>query len=327
MQRKGIRGTWLSPAGLSLISEPTGLKLDRDLAIGRIDAGGTLLADSHMLSTDPILGAFTESPNNDPLAIVKFEAQLQRPIDLVTAFTDNVQLESNTFPFDVQWPGARKLIISQTLTEPGWNMATTAAGAHDAEYQQAVDNLVPWKERILAVRIGWEFNANGGYPWSIGGSGTNQSAANYALCFHRFALMFRKAMPGVLIDWCPLSDHTIPDAWYPGDDVVDIIGNDVYIKQAFHANSFDVSLAQTAGLLWQESFAQAHGKLMGYAEWATDYTDGSEWIRKMAEWMRRPRSAGRVLYQSYWNSDSVVSAALTNKPLNLAAYKAAFAEL
>lgn len=326
MHRKGLRGAWLNPSGLKPDGVPTGAKIDRDLAIGRLDVGGSLLVDSRHLSTDPILGAYTESLNNDPSVISRFEQQLARPIDLVVGFTDNATLEANDFVFWLQWPGSRKIVVSQCLTEPGWNMVDAYSGGHDAEFDAAVANLLPYRDRIMSIRIGWEFNVNNGYPWSQGGSGTNQTPANYALAFARFARKFRSAMPGIPIDWCPLMDHPAADPWYPGDDVVDIIGSDVYVKQAFHANSFDVALDATSGLRWQESFASAHGKLMSIPEWGIDYTDGSVFIRKMAEWMRRPR-VSRVLYQSYWNSNSVVNTALDNLPLNLAAYKAAFAEI
>lgn len=326
MQRKGIRGTWNSPAGLSVTATPTGTKTDRDLAIGRLQVGGVPMADARIMSSGPLLGAYV---NDGPPNMGKFELQLNRPIDIAVAFTDsnNPDITANTYPFDLQWPGSRKLVLSHALIGFGWDMAVSAAGGHDADYSAAVDNLVPWKERILAIRPGWEFNANNSYPWTIGGAGgTNQTAANYAASFQRFASYIREKLPGVLIDWCPLSDHTLPDAWYPGDEYVDVIGNDVYCKQAFHANSFRPFLTQTAGLYWQEKFASVHGKLMSYPEWAIDYTSGAAWIKAMAEWMHRPRAC-RVAYQCYWNSNDIVNSALTSKPLNLAAYKAAFAEL
>lgn len=329
MQRNGIRGTWLSSAGLTPQGVPTGKKLDRDIRIGRMDVGGMPLCDQRHMSTDPIFAAYTASLDNDPAEIAKFEQHVNRPIDVVVAFTDSnsTDVASNDWPFYLQWPCARKLILSHALIGYGWNMADSASGAHDSDYADAVDNLVPWKDRILAIRIGWEFNADNGYPWSQGGSGgSNQTPANYAASFARFAGMIRDRLPGVLIDWCPLADHTTPDAWYPGDEFVDVIGNDVYVKQAFHSNSFPQVLTWDAGLYWQEQFAQTHGKLMSYPEWAIDYTNGSAWITSMAEWMRKPRSS-RVVYQAYWNSNSVVSTKLDDKPLNLAAFKAAFGEL
>lgn len=323
MNRKGIRGTWNSPKGRTATTEPTGKVEDRDMAIGRMQPGAIPGADAHMFSTDPVFGAFAEQDE-----ISQFEAQLNRPIKLITAFTDSANVASNTFPFDLQWPSDRKLILSHNLMNTGWSMIDTASGGKDSFYEQAVNNLIPWKHRILAIRPGWEFNAAGGYSWSIGGSGaTDQTAARYAQTFANFAKFVRAKLPGVLIDWCPLSDHDLPDPWYPGDEYVDVIGCDVYCKQAYHANDFGDFLTQPAGLLWQEKFATSHGKLMSFPEWAIDYDDGADWITAMVEWMRRPRGAGRFAYQAYWNSNSVVSTALVDKPINLAAFKAAFAEL
>lgn len=325
MQRKGIRGWWRSTAGNKPTDVPSGAKLDRDLAIGRMEVGGVPMADSRRISSAPIIAAYTDSPAD----MTKFEGQLNRPVDVAVAFTDSDTIQSNDFPFWLQWPGTRKLILSQCLIANGWDMATTATGAHDSDYAEAADKIAEWQDRILSVRIGWEFNVTGGYPWTVGGPGaSNQTAARYQACFHRFATMIRDRAPGVLIDWCPLADHVLPDPWYPGDDVVDIIGNDVYTKEEFHSGSFDDVLDWDAGLIWQEKFAQAHGKLMGFAEWATDYDGGiaEDFIKKMAAWMQRPR-VNRVVYHGYWNSNQVVSTKLDDKPLNLAAYKAAFAEL
>lgn len=329
MQRRGIRGAWRRTAGRTPDGEPTGTVVDRDLRFGRMDVGGMSLCDQRHMSTDPIFAAYTASLNINPSEIARFEQHMNRPIDAVVAFTDhnNADVASNDWPFYLQWPGTRKLILSHALIGFGWDMDDSASGVHDSDYIQAANNLVPWRDRILSIRIGWEFNVDNGYPWSQGGTGgSNQTPANYAASFARFASKIRERLPGVPIDWCPLADHPLPDDWYPGDEYVDIIGNDVYVKQAFHSNNFSQVLGWTAGLYWQEAFATQHGKLMSYPEWAIDYTNGSDFIQKMSEWMRKPR-ASRVLYQGYWNSNDVVSTKLDDKPLNLAAYKAAFAEL
>jgi hypothetical protein len=272
------------------------------------------------LTTGPAIAMFVD----DEAAAQAVEAELGRPLDAVVAFTDhtNVDIAENTFPFETQWPGDRKLILSHCLSVDGWDMDEAGDGTHDADYQEAVDNLVPYRDRIFSLRIGWEFNATGGFPWAIGGAGTNQSAANYVLAFNRFARMVREAMPEVLIDWCPLWDQADPDPWYPGDDVVDIIGNDVYLKQAFWTDQFYDALFNTdAGLTWQESFAQTHGKLMAIAEFGSDFNTGT-WVTSMLKWMQRPRAA-RVLYHGYWNSAQSFDSSFETYPVNAAAYYAA----
>lgn len=320
MQRHSIRGVWNNPAGKQMVDPPIGTPVARDIKYGRLHTLGTPTIGATFASTGPLcLGC-----GGDSDAAALLEKDLQRPLDGAVAFTDNSTIEANDFVFWLQWPGSRKLVVSQTLTEPGWDMAATAGGSHDGEYQDAVDNLLPYADRILAVRIGWEFNVTGGYPWTIGGSGTNQSAANYAACFRRFAKKFREKMPHVLIDWCPLADHNVPDAWYPGDEYVDIIGNDVYQKQAFHSDSFQQVLEWNAGLYWQEKFASAHGKMMGFPEWATDY-DTQTFVYRMAEFMYRPRQV-RVAYQGWWNTTDSFSSAFKDLPNNYRAYKEMFGE-
>src|SRR5688572_11450223 len=109
MQRKGIRGAWRSPAGLTPTAVPTGTVVDRDMAYSRMDVGGSPLVDAGIIGTSPILGAYT-----DPADIGRFEQQLNRPIQAVVAFTDpnNPDVWANTFPFDLQWPGNKKLVLS-----------------------------------------------------------------------------------------------------------------------------------------------------------------------------------------------------------------------
>lgn len=282
-----------------------------------------LTYSGRQLATGPALCMYVSEPNQ----LESIEATLGRPLDALLAFTDPANpITTNTFPFTVQWPGTRKLILSHCISVNGWDMAAAAAGAHDAEYAQAAANLVPYRDRILAIRIGWEFNAPGGFPWSIGGNGTNQTAANYAEAFRHFALEIRLAMPEVLIEWCPLWDQAAADTWYPGDEYVDVIGNDVYLKSAFWTDQFfDVLANAPCDLQWQEQFAQSHGKFMSIPEWGTDYNTGT-WVTNMLAWMRRPRSA-RVLYQAYWNSTLSFDSSFANHAVNWAAYQAKLHEL
>lgn len=249
------------------------------------------------------------------------EEQLGRQVDAVLAFTDhtNTDITVNTFPFEDQWPGDRKLILSHALSVDGWDMVEAGDGTHDAEYLEAVENLVPFRDRIFALRIGWEFNATAGFPWTVGGNGTNQSAANYVLAFARFAAMVREFLPEVLIDWCPLWDQGVPDAWYPGDAYVDVIGNDVYLNSAFWTDQFYDALFNTdADLSWQEAFAQAHGKYMSIPEFGSNFNTGT-WVDSMLRWMKRPR-ASRVLYHCFWNSAVTFDSSFAAHPLNAAAY-------
>jgi len=292
----------------------------QDISYQALRPLGDLHFTGNALTTDPLCGQYPSGADTGLCA--PFETLMGRLLDFINTFADPNTISSNTFRFS-DWPG-RRLIISQPLMAPGWDMAATAAGAHDSDYQAAAANLAPFADRIIAIRVGWEMNQAGGYPWSIGGSGTNQSAANYVLCFQRFANYLREAMPGVLIDWCYNYGSPDPTPWYPGDGYCDVVGMDCYLNSAFWPDSFGTTFEQAFGLRFLDGFAAAHGKFISIPEWSSNYNTGT-WITAMAAWMKRPR-ANRLLYQSYWNSNDSFAGALSGYPVNQAAYLAAFGD-
>jgi hypothetical protein len=259
----------------------------------------------------------------DSGSVATAETFLKRDVQAATAYTDQATLTSNTFPFTLQWPGTRKLVLSHSLMPTGGNMATYAAGGFNATYQTCANNLIPYRDRILAIRIGWEFNAPGIYPWCAGGAGTNQTQPNYIASFQNFARILKNTLPEIPITWCPLADNALADPWYPGNDYVDVIDVDQYMNSAFWGDSFDNTLfSMNNSLKWQEAFAATRGKMMAWSEWGTDYNTGT-WLTKMAQWLKQPRQT-RVLYQGYWDSDLGFASALATHPVNKAAYIAAF---
>ena len=250
------------------------------------------------------------------------EAALGRPIDAFLAYTDENTLTSNTFELNNKFAAGQKVILSHSLVQAGQSLATAASGGYNALYDQCVANLIPYKDRILSIRIGWEFNKASGYPWDR--SAIGWSAANYAQAFGNFAIRIRRGMPDVLIDWCPLWDQPLADAYYPGDEFVDIIGNDVYVNSTNWSDSY-VNPYQSANnsLRWQEEFARLHNKFLALPEWATNYNTGTL-VRRIGEWLLRPRAANRVVYHGYWNSDVAFPGAFATHPNNWVAFQEKF---
>jgi hypothetical protein len=99
-----------------------------------------------------------------------------------------------------------------------------------------------------------------------------------------------------------------PDRAYPGDDVVDVIGSDVYNEYwsptlADPRVRFLWLVNQPFGLKWLRDFAAAHGKPTAYSEWGSGTRpdghgggDDPHFIESMAGWFRQTGP----LYQSYW---------------------------
>lgn len=290
-----------------------------DLPIGNMRQQGSANNNGLFLSSDPALGQYPSGPDDGSLA--PFEKLLGRKLDYILGFGDTNTLDSNTFRFD-DWPG-RRLVMSLCLIAPGWDMAATAAGAHDAIYQSSAARLAPFVDRIVSLRPGWEMNING-FPWGGTGSGgaTNVNAANYVLCFQRYVNYLREAMPGALIDWCP-NFGADPTTWYPGDEYCDVIGLDAYMNSAFFpGDSWGSIFESPFGLRWLDGFSSTHGKFMSLPEWATNFNTGN-YITPMAAWLKRPR-ANRCLYQSYWNSNDSFTGKLSGYPVAQAAYLKAF---
>ena len=121
------------------------------------------------------------------------------------------------------------------------------------------------------LRIGWEFNGDW-EPWAA-----EKDPSNYVAYFRRIVSLMR-SVDGqhFKFEWCP--NHRRHDidasAVYPGDDVVDIIGMDVYdeIWNSSQSNAtarFDTYMNEPFGLKWHQEFARTHGKPTAFSEWGT----------------------------------------------------------
>jgi hypothetical protein len=289
-----------------------------DFPIGNVRPQGQLNVTGKFMTSDPACGQYPSfPPNQTDVAAIEGPQGLRRPLDYFLAFTDPNLIYSSIFA--LQTIPDRSLIVSQCMSAPGWDLAVAAAGGHDADYISAAQNLAPYADRIISIRIGWEMNVTG-YPWTAGGAGSNQTPANYIATFRRMSNYMREMCgPDVLIDWCPLFG-TDPTAWYPGDEYCDVIGMDIYAQTAF-PQSWASMYESAGGLRWLEGFASAHGKFLSIPEWGCDRNNaaGVDFISNMARWMKRPR-ANRFLYQSFWNSDDSFVGKLSHNPLLQAEY-------
>ena len=204
-----------------------------------------------------------------------------------------------------QMPGTTLAISVPMLVGEGHpTLAQGAGGPFDHHFITLAQRLVASGNADAFVRIGWEFNG-GWYPWTARGQ-----AAAYARYWRRIAL----AMRGVAgarfrFDWtAAIIDGPLADA-YPGDDVVDVIGLDVYNESwpriADPVQRWAYLLHHPAGLMWHRDFARAHGKPRSFPEWGTgtrpDGHGGGDdpiFIRNMLAWMT---AGGPVAYDCYWN--------------------------
>lgn len=252
---------------------------------------------------------------NGRAAIAAFEQfagrKVQRTVDALSQESWESMDSSIDWITDC-WKGSG---IKLTLSVPmmprsgGGSLADGAAGKHDDVFQHVARALVAAGNADAVVRIGWEFNGDW-MPWAAA-----RDPDGYISYFRRIVAVMR-GVPGAQFqfNWCPNHrQHEIaPSRVYPGDDVVDLIGMDVYdeVWTPEHADPrarWEWYVEQPFGLRWQKTFAAEHGKAIAFDEWGTGLRpdghgagDDPVFIAGMATWFGQ----SNPLYESYWDNPS-----------------------
>lgn len=194
----------------------------------------------------------------------------------------------------------RNLVWSFPLTVKGTPLAEIADGQHDADFAIAARTIADTHPRAI-IRLGWEMNSVS-TPWFAKGQ-----EQDYIRAFRHVVGIFRHASPRFKFDWCPawgLQDLAA-DRVYPGDDVVDYIGLDVYdfkfegdAETRWRAHYLDAPY----GLTWHRDFAASHGKKMSFPEWGVgQFGDNPYFIQQMHDWFVQNDAA--IAYAAYFNVD------------------------
>src|SRR5476651_190556 len=232
------------------------------------------------MASQPLLGVYVgNSAPADEQAFNAIAQWLGHKPDFATIFLN--QNSWSEFDSSVQWaldqwPAHEKLMISVPLIPVGATLAAAATGAYDAHYLAAAQKIAAYDPNSI-IRVGWEMNGGGWWPWSAAAD-----PAGYIGAFQDLVTVFRSVSPGFKFDWSPnIGTQAIdPAKVYPGDAYVDTIGLSVYEGSSWFgaqtaAQRWDWLVNQPNGLQWQADFAAAHGKPMSYGEFASDYNDGA----------------------------------------------------
>lgn len=296
-------------------------------------------------ATGPLkVGVF--SGGFDPRAAAQYELWLGRKSDFnvefltETAFSDSTAADGKKNSDALThagwllgvWRGPasrseRNMLFSIPLaTKQDNSLAHVASGQYDTVYQQIAKDYASAYPTAI-IRIGWEFNADW-YSWKA-----KDRTADYIAAFRHVAAIFKTASPRFTIDWCPVNGFSAnfpAEQAYPGDDIVDVIGMDVYNdyrwgdhKDDAHAR-WDWEKNFQHGLVWQQQFAEQHHKRMSLPEWGVN-RDDPYFIEQMYDWITHHDFA----YVAYWNSNSAFSGMLSNNqyPNAAAEYRRLFGAL
>jgi glycosyl hydrolase family 26 len=226
-------------------------------------------------------------------------------------------------------PGTdRHLIITQNLFPASENSLDWrhmgANGDYEAHARALAQNLVATGLGDSVIRLGHEANGTW-YPDSIG---STQADFDLWKQFWRRTVLAMRSVPGAnfRFDWCINAGYrAIPlDSFYPGDDVVDIVGIDAYDAgvPTNRTDRWNYLYTQPDGIRDVERFAAAHGKPMSIPEWGVGPAgsnnsggDDPAYVDGIASVVRN----NRLAYQSYfYNYDWATQ--LAGGPLSLASY-------
>jgi hypothetical protein len=197
---------------------------------------------------------------------------------------------------------ARNVVWSVPLTVKGTSLADVADGLHDAEFESAARAISEAQPKAV-IRLGWEMNLVS-MPWFAKGQ-----EADYIKAFRRVVGIFRRYSSDFRYDWCPGwgPQDIAADLTYPGDDVVDYVGLDVYdfkydgSPQERWDNFY---LKAPFGLQWHRDFAAQHGKRMSYPEWGVGNSgDNSFFVQQMHDWF--VKHAENIAYAGYFDVDGL----------------------
>lgn len=196
----------------------------------------------------------------------------------------------------------------------GMRLSDVAAGALDPLWQYAGEQIgaAPFP---VWLRLGHEPNGDpdkGGYPWAFGANPEPYVAAfRHVVGVLRGAALAANNRDHLQITWCVANGrHSVspaPDLGYPGDDVVETIGVDIYDRSWRYARdgigkpvrdtvwceltAGDLVTSRRGAEFWRQ-FATDHGKSFAVPEWGVTVTtscegggDNPAFIERMMEWM------------------------------------------
>ncbi|GEP10571.1 hypothetical protein MMMDOFMJ_2130 [Methylobacterium gnaphalii] len=236
-----------------------------------------------------------------------WEASLRQPASSVPAIDFYGQATWDDFRqfawLPAFWAKAnprRKLVWSIPLTVAGTDLIAVGEGLHDEPFRVAVQAIAE-SQPEAAIRIGWEMNVAGSL-WLAA-----NRERDYIRAYRHVVQLFRQASSRFRFDWCPgWGAQAMPaDQAYPGDDVVDVVGLDIYdfgSEREAEARWKAEDLEGPFGLTWHQAFARRHRKLMSYPEWGVGQSgDNPVFVQRMADWLLQ--HSDEIAYALYFNVD------------------------
>jgi hypothetical protein len=250
------------------------------------------------------LGVFI---GNDKQALGSFETLVGRPVDGVLGYTGSHTWEDADPGWQIANLGTAGRDIHWSIPLfPEADPLTTMREVADGQHQ---DRFATWAAAILAfdtgddpiyIRTTWEL----GGEWFYWTEAAQADPEAYKEAFQKFAAAFHGVSPRFKMVWDIAPDRGDVEQWYPGDEVVDVISQDVYWHDFLSEDAetaFQQAVDYPRGLAWLAEFARSHGKPIAISEWGVPGSgprDGGRYIDLLVAWMREHE----VIYADYWDA-------------------------
>ncbi len=214
------------------------------------------------------------------------------------------------------------LIPAAETANPSWR-AMGAAGTFVPYARLLAAELVRGGLGGSFIRLGNEGNG----PWEIDWIGNSPADWSLWRRFWRQTVLAMRSVPGAHFRfvWCisPGVGHVPLAAYYPGNDVVSVIGLDIYDDARLEPGRWDY-LAGPGGVTTVLQFAAARQRPIAIPEWGLIPSplgagDDPSFVQGIAALSSEPS----VAFQSYFDAGTS-AAALTSAPRSLATYRRAF---
>lgn len=287
---------------------------------------------NHIQNKKTILGIYV---GNESSRVKAFEQWLGRPVDAVLAYTSGGTNGDWNAP-DPGWQIDMKKYLGGSGRPALWSIPMApddggaaayreiASGSHNNMYKAWAEKILKARsedENPIYVRTTWELGGEW-FPWT-------QAAKNdpeaYRNAFKQFSSAFHSVSGRFKMVWDFTSDRGPVEQWYPGDEAVDVISQDVYWMPQYSGDdanaAFEWIRNRDRGLDWMADFSAQHHKPMAISEWGVpggDHSpyDGAAFIRLFGNWIGHHN----VVYATYWDSEASYNGRLSDdRPLKTSA--------
>lgn len=241
--------------------------------------------------------------------VTDFERWRGRPVSVLNDFLDGTRWEyvrSPTWWMECWSVRSDWLVLGvPVLIDAGDSLEAGSKGVYDGHFIELARTLVAGGQEDAGLRLGWEFNGNW-FPWSA-----TRNPQAFAMYFRRIVEVMG-SVPGAnfVFIWNPTvgsGNMSAEEAW-PGNDVVDVIGLDLYdaswVPPTYYESHDSMSRLRAQQRAWHEyeagdhglrfwaAFAAAHRKPLAFPEWGLvsgaeghGGGDNPEFVRRVRAWI------------------------------------------